>query len=92
MKMKGNQLKMRVNKKKAKVKKKWAGSKKIKRWPAEIGRGGTPAPRNQRPLPLILLLLTLLVNCTKGFEEVKLLLRQSIVQVKALNASPWHTA
>ena len=52
MKMKGNQLKMRVNKKIAKVKKNGQGQKKIKCWPAEIGRGGTPAPRNQRPLPL----------------------------------------
>ena len=53
MKMKGNQLKMRVNKKIAKVKKNGQGQKKIKCWPAEIGRGGTPAPRNQRPLPLL---------------------------------------
>ena len=51
MKMKGNQLKMRVNKKIAKVKKNGQGQKKIKCWPAEIGQGGTPAPRNQRPLP-----------------------------------------
>ena len=37
--------------KKGKAKKNGGGQKKIKYWPAEIGRGGAPQPQNQRPLP-----------------------------------------